>query len=87
MVTIEFVIFADDVYDMEPLRENHPAGFEIIEQLTGREIDRFVYGMYSSEYTPAVLPYSHSARFLDLLGSPIARLIHPNPYTGFGATY
>ena len=44
----DYFVFADRVYDMEPLKVSHPGGYKILKPLIGREVDRFVYGMYSS---------------------------------------
>ena len=51
----------------------------------GREVDRFLYGMYSSELFPELLPHSHSAHCLKLVGKPIARLTIPFPFSGFSS--
>jgi hypothetical protein len=49
----------------------------------GREVDRFLFGMYSSELFPELQSYSHSAVCLQLIGNPIARLTVPYPFSGF----
>jgi len=43
--------------------------------------------MYSSEFSTDTKPFSHSSRFLDLVSPPVAKLVYPNPYEGFGASY
>jgi hypothetical protein len=42
------LIFADYVYDIETLRGLHPGRQQVIEMVKGREIDRFLYGMYAA---------------------------------------
>jgi cytochrome b involved in lipid metabolism len=44
-----YIIFSNYVYDVSPLRYFHPCGYQIIEATKGKEIDRYVYGMYASE--------------------------------------
>ena len=51
--------------------------------MKGREVDRFIYGMYSAELYPALPPYSHSAYAMQLIGQPIAKLVVPQTYNGF----
>ena len=43
-----YVIYANRIYDIEPLRRFHPGGYQIIDSVKNKEIDRYVYGMYSS---------------------------------------
>ncbi len=38
-------IFADYVYKLAPLLVSHPGGYQIIDKIRGREVDRFIYGM------------------------------------------
>ena len=45
--TENFVIFANYVYDARNFERYHPGGFKVIELTKGREVDRFIYGMYS----------------------------------------
>jgi hypothetical protein len=52
----------------------HPGGNRVIETVIGREVDRFLYGMYSSELLPELPPHSHSAHCLKLTGQPLAKL-------------
>lgn len=51
----------------------------------GREVDRFLYGMYSAELYPELAPYSHSASCLQLVGNPIAKIVTPPTFRGFEA--
>ena len=39
-----YVTFANNVYDIKPLRYNHPAGYQIVEVLKNKEVDRYIYG-------------------------------------------
>lgn len=65
---------------VSPLLDLHPAGFKIIESVLGREIDRFVYGMYAPELLPDAPLHEHSSNFTNLVGSPLARIDTPSPY-------
>lgn len=47
-LTENYVIFGNYVYDARELEKNHPGGFKVIEDVKGREVDRFLYGMYST---------------------------------------
>ena len=51
-----------------------------------REVDRFLYGMYSAELFPELPAYSHSSNCLKLIGKPIAVINIPNPYRGYIST-
>ena len=44
-----YVVFENYVYDVQPLRRHHPAGFQIIEAVKNREVDRYIYGSCSAE--------------------------------------
>lgn len=44
----DYVIYANRIYDIELLRRFHPGGYQIINSVKNKEIDRYVYGMYSS---------------------------------------
>lgn len=78
-----YVIFANYVYNAEELVLHHPGGARVIETVVGREVDRFLYGMYSSELMPELPAYSHSANCLDFVGEPVAKLEIPPTYEGF----
>jgi len=45
------LIFDDKVYAV-PSEDFHPGGRRIIELVLGREVDRFIYGMFSPELLP-----------------------------------
>lgn len=42
-----YIIFANYVYESKELEETHPGGYKVIQLMRGREVDRFIYGMYS----------------------------------------
>lgn len=50
--TENYVIFANYVYDARNFEKYHPGGYRVIELVRGREVDRFIYGMYSVELFP-----------------------------------
>jgi len=54
-----------------------------VELIMNREVDRFLYGMYSAETFPELKAYSHSSSSLKLAGKPIAKLNIANPYSGY----
>lgn len=62
-----YVIYNNYVYDASEVARHHPGGNKVIQTILGREVDRFLYGMYSSELLPSVLPHSHSLQALALL--------------------
>lgn len=43
-----YVVFANYVYDVAPLRRHHPAGFQVIETVKNKEVDRYIYGSCSA---------------------------------------
>lgn len=43
------MVFANYVYDVAPLRLHHPAGFQIIEAVKYKEVDRYIYGSCSAD--------------------------------------
>ena len=60
----------------------HPGGYKVIELCKGREVDRFIYGMYSVELYPELAPFSHSVNSIKLAGFPIAKIVTPPTYEG-----
>jgi len=62
---------------MEVLSRDHPIGYQVIKTVKGRSVDRFLYGMYTSEKTPSLPNHSHSLRSLALLDRPIAKIVIP----------
>lgn len=60
----------------------HPAGYQVLKLVRNREVDRFMYGMFSAEKLPNLPAYSHTARSLDLLGAPVAKINIASPYKG-----
>lgn len=84
-LTDKYIIFGNYAYDAADLKAKHPGGYRVIELVLGREVDRFLYGMYSAELYPELLPYSHSASCLQLVGNPIAKIVTPPTFRGFEA--
>jgi hypothetical protein len=39
-----YFIFADKVYNLDTVISNHPGGYELINHVRGREVDRYIYG-------------------------------------------
>jgi hypothetical protein len=82
-VTDNYFIFSNYVYDAKGLTEEHPGGHKVIELMKGREVDRFIYGMYAPELYPDLPVWSHSALSMQLAGSPVAKLVVPPTFAGF----
>lgn len=64
------------------MKLTHPIGYQILDIVKNRDIDRFIYGMYRAERLPSLPTNSHSFRSLDLLGRPEAVISIPAPYSG-----
>ena len=77
-----YFIFADYVYSVDNVLGNHPGGWQIIEGIKGREVDRFIYGMEPLEKYDNVTRISHTAKSMVLAGEPLAKLSIPSPYQG-----
>jgi hypothetical protein len=75
-------VFANYVYDLQPLLHSHPCGFRIVESVKGVDLDRFLYGMYSPDRFPRVPTNSHGFKSLSLLDTPIAKISIPAVYAG-----
>ena len=78
-----YCIFSNLIYSLAPLKNNHPAGYQVIKAVKNRDVDAFIYGMYSVEAVPQVSRHSHSFRSLTLLGDPVGLLRIPSNYGGF----
>jgi hypothetical protein len=78
-----YVIYNGYVYDATKVIKHHPGGQKVISSILGREVDRFLYGMYSSELCPEVLPHSHSTAALTLLHHPVLKIATPSPFNDF----
>ena len=62
------------VFDIAALGSFHPIGMQVIRSVVNRDVDRYLYGMYSSEKLPEIPVHSHSFRSLKLLNPPVAKL-------------
>lgn len=81
--SMPYVIYNNYVYDATELINYHPGGKKVIQTILGREVDRFLYGMYSSELLPSIPPHSHSVGALSLLKEPVMKISIPPPYRNF----
>lgn len=77
------MIFGNLVYDITPLNNGHPAGFKIVEGVANKSVDKYLYGMYSSEDYLNVTRYSHSAASMKLMDKPLAKISIQSPFEGF----
>lgn len=71
------------MYNLEGLKVNHPVGYQVVNSVKNKEMDRYLYGMYTSETSPGLPLNSHSFKSMDLLGEPIGVLSVQSPYAGF----
>jgi hydroxymethylpyrimidine pyrophosphatase-like HAD family hydrolase len=78
-----YVIYNGYVYDATKVINHHPGGHKVISSILGREVDRFLYGMYSSELVPEIPPHSHSTGALTLLREPVLKIVTPSPFKDF----
>jgi hypothetical protein len=82
----DYCIFGNYIFDMNPVKRVHPAGYQILYIVRNREIDRFIYGMFRAELLPNLPSNSHSFKSLDLLGKPIAKIAITYPYKNISDT-
>ena len=80
-----YVIFANNIYDAGPLRYNHPAGYQIVEVLKNKEVDRYIYGSCVADELPDVRMWSHSYKSFTLMDDPVAKLDIMPTFDGFDA--
>jgi hypothetical protein len=71
---VGYIIFNNHVFDIAALGSFHPIGMQVIRSVVNRDVDRYLYGMYSSEKLPEIPVHSHSFRSLKLLNPPVAKL-------------
>ena len=79
----DYVVFANYVYDVAPLRRHHPAGFQIIQAVRNKEVDRYIYGSCSADELAEVPLHSHSAQSFALMNDPVAKIDIPPTFEGF----
>lgn len=66
-------IFNDFVYGI-PGKDFHPGGRKITELSRGREIDRFIYGMFHMEMYPTLMPFEHPKQSMQTVYQPLGML-------------
>jgi len=76
----DYVVFANYVYDVAPLRRHHPAGFQIIQAVKNKEVDRYIYGSCSPDELPEVPIHSHSSQSFALMNDPVAKIEIPSTF-------
>ena len=79
----DYIVFANRIYDIYPLRYNHPAGYQICQAYRNKEVDRFIYGSAVAEEVPEVPVWSHSYKCFTLMDDPVAIIDIPPTYGGF----
>lgn len=75
-----YFIFANYVYSISNIIGSHPGGWNIIEAVRAREVDRFLYGVDPIEKYD-VPKISHSFNSINLAGPPLAVLAIPQTYS------
>ena len=48
----DYLVFANYVYDAYPLKNTHPGGAEVLDAISNREVDRFIYGVTGADEYP-----------------------------------
>lgn len=76
---LNYVVFADYVWDLNRVTWLHPAGSKLIDLVNGREIDRFIYGMSTEESIKNLGGFEHSRCAMTAAGKPILRLKRSTP--------
>lgn len=66
-------IFDDMVYKI-PNYWFHPGGRKVVELTKGREIDRFIYGMFHLEEYPTLFPFEHPKQSMQTVYQPLGIL-------------
>ena len=77
-----YVVFGDYVWDLNRKLWVHPGGNRLIKLVRGREIDRFIYGMYTEETTTNLNPVEHSKNSMMAPGNPLFRISQTPVYKG-----
>lgn len=78
-----FFIFNDFVY-LYGSRGFHPGGGKIMDLVRGREVDRYVYGMYGVEEYPKLGRFFHPENSFDMLEKPLM-MLPKNPIVQLGS--
>lgn len=65
---------------MSSVITNHPGGYELINSVRGREVDRFIYGSEAVESVEKMRVHSHSAASIAMAGPPIGFLASTCPF-------
>lgn len=64
---------------------NHPGGFEIVKNIRGREIDRYIYGSEVLESFEKMPVHHHTASSIRLAGEPIGILANTPSFMNMGS--
>ena len=80
-----YIVFANNIYNIQPLRYNHPAGYQIASVLKNKEVDRYIYGSCVADELPDVRMWSHSYKSFTLMDNPVARLDIMPTFEGFSS--
>jgi hypothetical protein len=77
--------YGNYVFKCESMKNKHPAGYQLILQSKYQCIDRYLYGMMAPESMPTINFHSHSARSLEFIDKPIAKLQVPEQFLNFSS--
>lgn len=76
----DYFIFSDKVYDLHNVMSNHPGGYELIKNIRGRDVDRFIYGSEPLEAVDKMFLHRHTAGCMKLAGQPVAEFATTLPF-------
>lgn len=76
-------LYGNHVFDCSLMKDNHPAGYQLILESRNQCIDRYIYGMIGPESQPSIALHSHSIKSLEMLSNPIAKLQVPEQFLNF----
>ena len=75
--SLNLFLYNDMIYAI-PEPDFHPGGRKVIEEIRGREVDRFMYGSMFTESHPNQSAFDHPKQSMEIVGPPLAAL-PPNP--------
>lgn len=80
----KLVVYGNNVYDISSMIEWHPAGFELLQGAKNGEVEKYLFGVYSSNKLLSIKNHPHTSNAPNLLQNPIAKLDIPSCYQGLG---
>ena len=71
--SLNLFLYNDMIYAI-PEPDFHPGGRKVIEEIRGREVDRFMYGSMFTESHPNQSAFDHPKQSMEIVGPPLAAL-------------